>query len=125
MKASGERPGWAKVAAKLLRAGRATTGKRPISKPSNSQPRNAAMRTIHCARVMRVLVGFGIDGVSSVGIDPSGSHAVEQLREGQDKDLLRFAMISEFRGQGFLDRINRMDRIGDANLSLIRCRGAE
>src|SRR5262245_2155641 len=30
-----------------IRAGRATSGNRPISKPSNIQPRNAASRAIH------------------------------------------------------------------------------
>ena len=57
--------------AKDINAGRATTEKRPISKPSKSQPRKAASRTIHCALVMRVLVALGIEGVSSVGIDPT------------------------------------------------------
>jgi len=31
-------------------AGRATSGKIPISSPSNIQPKKAAIRTSHCAR---------------------------------------------------------------------------
>ena len=42
---------------------------------------------------MRVLVGWVADGVSSVGIDLRGCNEVEQFKEGEDKDLLRFATI--------------------------------
>ena len=36
----------------LWRAGRATSGKMPISTPSNIQPRKPAARTNHCARLI-------------------------------------------------------------------------
>ena len=46
----------------VCNAGRATSGKIPISNPSNIQPRNAAARTNHCPRV-------AADGLSIVEAD--------------------------------------------------------
>ncbi len=40
------------VVNKSISAGRATNGKSPISRPSNSQPRSAAVRAIHLPNVV-------------------------------------------------------------------------
>src|SRR6266496_2964547 len=47
-------------------AGRATSGKIPISKPSNIQPRKAAMSTRHWPRVLLVVLAITELSVSAV-----------------------------------------------------------
>ena len=55
-------------------AGRATSGKMPISSPSNIHPRNAAASTSHCARTPAMWAGGGAVETPSV---------IEELSRGR------------------------------------------
>src|SRR6185369_12716457 len=96
-------------------AGRATTGNKPISKPSNSQPRKAARRTIHWPRVSAIDLRGGMESTGEGEPDDARCSFIRRDNSVETELFVRNAAFVEHR---MLDHRAFIGCVRHVNLSI-------